>query len=131
MLKTELPMWKVAGLILAAWLMFGGARGCDLPDWLPVTTKTAQATWVYEQRDGDPPPYVESALSELNLGDPPVLAEHYDDDLTPPPRLVAVFAAAKAKGLPAFVLSDKDGKVLKVIAGGDFKTKEDVLEAVK
>lgn len=125
-----LSWWEILCLVGAAWLIFGGPQGCDL-DWPITTTEAGQATWVYEQRAGDPPQFVEAALSELNLREPPVLAEQLDVDLSPlPARLTAVFAAAKAKGLPAFVVSSKEGKVSQTIAGGDLKTKEAVLEAV-
>jgi hypothetical protein len=126
--------WGFAWLLGAAVLVLFADLSA-LSNWIPgipgLTTKVAQATWIYEQRAGDPPGYVEAAISELNLRIPPVIAEQLDVDIPPPPRLVAPFAAAKAKGLPAFVTSEADGKVIKTLAGGDLKTKADVLGAVR
>lgn len=139
-MKKQFSLPQVVAVVVATMLIYHGIQNNNWEiswpefNWptIPWVTPsgTEQATWVYEQRDHPMPGYVSGALDKLNRRDPPVVAEPFDQDNVPPPRLVAVVAAAKAEGLPALVLSAKNGKVIKVIKGADLTSEEAILEAV-
>lgn len=111
-------------IALVALLYFGTQQqGCDL-----VLQKADRATYVFEQRAGEVPPAVRSAISKLN--DRGILATEFDKDTlnklggkTPEQYKVAIEAA---KVLPSLVVQNGQ-RVLSVIE----KPTGDQVEAVK
>lgn len=122
-----LKAWEIACLFAAAWLIFGGAKGCEL-DW-PVTTKATAAVYVYEKDSGGVPPGITRAIGKLNDRD--ITAATHEDDGTNaagsiPAQYKLAVPAARAAGLPAFVSLAGD-KPLRTISK---PTEAQVLEAV-
>lgn len=121
----------IACLVLAAWLLFGGAKGCDFdwPDWLPVTTKATAATYVHDEK-AVIPSGVMAALNELNARG--IIATAFPDDATDnddqvPDQYKVTLPAAKAAGIPSLVVQAGD-RVLRTVKAPT--TKAQVLEAV-
>ncbi|HEX5104990.1 MAG TPA: hypothetical protein VFV87_14320 [Pirellulaceae bacterium] len=125
---NDMPMWKVAALLLAAWLIFGGPKGCNgIPG---LTTKATAATYVYEKDSGGVPPAVGSALGKLN--ERGIIATTFEDDTTNasqqvPTQYKNVLPAARDAGLPALVVSAGE-RVVRTLSKPT--TEEQVLEAV-
>ena len=130
-----MPWWKVAGLLLAAWLIFGGAKGCDgikLPFPIPsLTTKATAATYFYEKDSGGVHSEVTKALGKLNERVGFIATKHEDDGTNAagsiPKQHAKSLPAARAVGLPALVVLAGD-RVLRTVSKPT--TEAQVLEAV-
>lgn len=133
--KVELPIWKVAVLIGAFWLVSGGLsmQGCKLPSEWPAiptwTTKATAATYVWEKDQGGVPAAVMSGLNKLNTERKIIATEFERDTKNGNQQIPAQYKVAveAAKELPALVAQSGD-RVLKVTKSP--KTEDDVLKGV-
>lgn len=62
-----LKLWEIACLVAAAWLIFGGPKGCDFNPLDVITTTPGDSLVVilYEADHGPLPPYALGAANEL------------------------------------------------------------------
>lgn len=122
---------KLKTLILFVGLYLVLTSGNGQPwTWPTIApSKVTQVTYVYEQRDGSPPPAVQAALAELNKGD--IVASPIDKDALDGTDQVPEqykIAIAAAKTLPSLVV--QAGETVKRVVEKP-TTYEQVMEAAK
>lgn len=103
------------------------------PQPSPVT-KPVRATYVYEKDQGGVPSGVASALMKLNAQTPPVLASEFEEDTVDgtgqvPDQYAKALEAARKAGLPALVVQDAAGNVVRTVPKPT--TEAQVMDAMK
>lgn len=128
--RKSSPLWNLALLLLAGWLIFGSksSGGCQVPLIAPV--KVTAVTYVHDEKVVIPAG-VSAALAELNLQG--IVATAFPDDATDgdeqvPDQYKIALPAAKTIGIPSLVVQAGD-KVLRTLKAPT--TKEQVLEVAK
>jgi hypothetical protein len=128
-MKLEINPYTVIGIVGIVYILLNNGVG------LPGTTgQIAQVVYVYEKDSNPVPRPVAGALMAINADEESEIeATEFEEDTVDgdgdvPEQYEAALKAARESGLPALVVLDADGRIIRVVSSPT--TEEQVMEAI-